>query len=54
MNLTKQRGPDVHEPKIKTILRITPKPDKVDIIDRSGVTDNAEMTTIDYLQEDHV
>jgi hypothetical protein len=38
---------DVHEPRIKTILRTTHKPDKVDLIDRRGVTDNAEMPTID-------
>jgi hypothetical protein len=31
-------------PRTKTILRITLKPDKVDLIDRRGVTDNAEVT----------
>jgi hypothetical protein len=36
-----------HEPRIENVLRITPKPDKVNLIDRRGVTDNAEMTTID-------
>jgi hypothetical protein len=34
MNLMKHRGPNVHEPRTKTILRITLKPDKVDLIDR--------------------
>jgi hypothetical protein len=35
------------EPRIETILKITPKPNKVNLIDQREVTDNAEMTIID-------
>ena len=56
MTLMKQRGPNVHEPKTKTVLRVTLMPDKVDLqkptaIDRRGDTDNAEMITTDDHQQ---
>ena len=43
MTLMKYRGRNLHKPRTKTILRITLKPDKVDLIDRRGVTDNADI-----------
>ena len=52
----KYRGPNVHEPKTKTVLRVTLMPGKVDLqkptaIDRRGDTDNAEMIATDAHQQ---
>jgi hypothetical protein len=52
MTPMKYRGPDVHEPKTKTVLRVIIMPDKKDLqktteIDRRGDTNDAEMIAND-------
>jgi hypothetical protein len=56
MILMKYRGPDVHKPKTKTVLRIILMPDKKDlqkptVINRRGDTDDAEMIANDAHQQ---
>jgi hypothetical protein len=56
MTLMKYRGPDVYEPKTKTVVRVILMPDKKDlqkptIINRRGDTDDAEMIANDAHQQ---
>jgi hypothetical protein len=50
MTLMKDRGPNVHKPKTKTVFGVILMPDKKDlqkptVIDQRGDTDDAEMIT---------